>query len=105
MVVFAHPRCVKFQKKHPGMHLITCYIHVLFHKPIKWVKRYILRSEREDDGSFEYGGDIGLGSILYSRRSVSNLELDGQNHPLPIRSGHHDIRELEGIADHSVDSG
>lgn len=85
MIIFDYPRCIKYQKNHPTRHIVACYFLVIFNKQIKIImnlyKKGTVTTEPNGNEISEIGG-VGLESLYFGRSSVSNIELDSQNHPI-----------------------
>lgn len=88
MCVFIQPKCLKYQKDHPGTGLLTSYIHVLFNVDgcCKIARRFGSRFSASGTGDLEIElEDDGIGFSTYNEDDSSSLRrrstLLGQSSP------------------------
>lgn len=70
MLTFIKPKCVKYQKDHPGTSLTTAYFCIMFSHPISFVRRFSKGSTQEL-GSDTLDTDDGIGFGNYNAPTES----------------------------------
>jgi len=80
MLVFIQPKCLRYQKDHPGTNILTCYFFVVFHSQIISWKRFLSTSTWMDNSDSD-GIDDDLGFKTYNVHNSILETFDSQNKP------------------------